>query len=154
MSKFKLIAIIIILVTGVVTVTIVQRSASEVDNYATSNSRSSSAARVQVGANSGPYVELMGEGLPEISTDKAVLFFHAIWCPTCAQLHSDIMREYNLIPNNTTVIKVDFDKYTDLRRKYGVNFQHTLVQIDPETGELLTKWSGSNTLNELISELI
>ena len=72
-------------------------------------------------------------------TDKTVLFFHADWCPTCVRLEKDIMS--GEIPADLTILNVNFDTYTDLKKKYGVTSQTTLVQVD-SAGNELKKWLG------------
>ena len=81
-----------------------------------------------------------------------VLFFHASWCPSCRALNEDIEKNINLIPAGTTILKTDYDKETELKKKYGVTTQHTLVQVD-EDGNLIEKWSGSSKLEDLLSKI-
>jgi thioredoxin 1 len=71
---------------------------------------------------------------------KVVYFFHASWCPTCRATEQAIARDG--VPAGLTVVKVDYDEETDLRRQYGVTTQHTFVQVDPSGAELAT-WTGS-----------
>lgn len=71
---------------------------------------------------------------------KVVYFFHASWCPTCRATEQAIARDG--IPAGLTVVKVDYDDETDLRKQYGVTTQHTFVQVDPSGAEL-AKWTGS-----------
>jgi len=51
------------------------------------------------------------------------------------------------------LLKVDYDKSTDLKRKYGVTYQHTFVQVD-KGGHLLKKWSGTSTYDELLKQTV
>lgn len=95
----------------------------------------------------------------EYSEDKVmnaegdiVLFFHATWCPTCKSLSSNIESNSANIPAGTTILKLDYDSNTELRKKYGVTTQHTLVQID-SNGNLISKWTGSPTLSSLVSQI-
>ena len=83
---------------------------------------------------------------------KSVLFFHAAWCPTCRRLDSDISRNQDKIPENVRIFKVNYDTASDLKRKYNVRGQHTLVSIDTN-GDGTFVWRGSNSLNELLAEL-
>ena len=78
-------------------------------------------------------------------TGKVVLFFKASWCPTCRALDADIKANLSAIPGGVTILEVDYDKSGDLKQKYGVTMQHTLVQVDAK-GNLIAKWSGGNTL--------
>lgn len=83
---------------------------------------------------------------------KAVLFFHAPWCPTCRALDKDITSNLGSIPDKTVLIKTDYDSSNELKIKYGVTYQHTLVQID-SSGNKIKKWSGSPVLQDLLAEI-
>ncbi len=65
-----------------------------------------------------------------------VLFFHAPWCPQCVALDRDITA--NGAPDGWTILKADYDSSTELKRKYGVTLQTTVVFIDSD-GELIAK---------------
>ena len=82
-----------------------------------------------------------------------VLFFNANWCSTCKIARDNIEGNLDSIPSNLAIVVVDFDKETDLRKKYGVTIQHTFVQIDKDGNEL-TKWSGSVTAEEIAEETV
>lgn len=82
----------------------------------------------------------------------AVLDFYAPWCPSCRALEKNIIAHEADIPAGLAILKVDFDTATDLRAKYGVTQQHTFVQVDGE-GTLIQKWSGSPTLNAVLSKV-
>jgi thiol:disulfide interchange protein len=71
--------------------------------------------------------------------EHTVLFFTASWCPECRAF--DKALSSNQIPDNTQILKVDYDKATDLKKKYGVTLQSTFVSVNPE-GKLLNKWVG------------
>ena len=84
----------------------------------------------------------------EYAEDKAlgnnkqtILFFHASWCPTCKVAQADILDNQDTIPENLIIFKADYDKESELKRKYGVTIQHTFVEIDDQ-GERVQKWSG------------
>lgn len=81
-----------------------------------------------------------------------VLFFRALWCPTCRALDADIKANLSNIPANLTILYVDYDNSTDLKKKYGVTYQHTLVQVDGN-GTLIKKWTKSPTLAEFIADM-
>lgn len=83
---------------------------------------------------------------------KVVLFFKASWCPTCRALDGDIKASLGDIPAGVTILEVDYDKSGDLKQKYGVTTQHTLVQVDSQ-GTLLNKWSGGNTLESVVEKI-
>ena len=85
-------------------------------------------------------------------THDVVLFFRASWCPTCKAIDEDIKAHLKEIPSSLTILDVNYDNSTDLKKKYGVTYQHTFVQVDAQ-GNLIKKWSGSPTLNSLISKI-
>ena len=82
-----------------------------------------------------------------------VLFFHAPWCPSCRALESDIEANLSSIPPNVHLLKVDYDSATELKKKYGVVRQHTLVQVDSAGNEIQTLTGLVNTLDQVISQL-
>lgn len=88
----------------------------------------------------------------DAQSGKVVLFFKASWCPTCKAVDKDINIHIKDIPKGLVIMKVDYDKYTELKKKYGVTIQHTFVQIDKD-GNMLNKWLGSSTLKEIISKV-
>lgn len=96
-----------------------------------------------------PYAE---SKLSLASEGKVVLFFRAAWCPTCRALDADIKARLSEIPQGVTILDVDYDNSGDLKKKYGVTYQHTLVQVD-QSGNQLKKWSNSPTLTTLVSEI-
>lgn len=77
---------------------------------------------------------------------KVVLFFHANWCPFCRAADKDFKATIgtDAFPKNVTLIKTDYDSQTELKQKYGVNYQHTFVQID-SNGNQITKWVSGET---------
>lgn len=98
------------------------------------------------------YVITTSAELSGITNEKRVLFFHASWCPTCKVLDNDISLSVSQIPAGLTIARVDFDNETDLRKKYGVTLQHTLVQIDA-AGNEIAMWSGSRDLADLLAKV-
>ena len=83
---------------------------------------------------------------------KVVLYFHAPWCPTCQALDKNINANLGAIPDKTVIVKTDYDSSNDLKKKYGVTYQHTLVQVD-SSGNKIKKWSGSPELKDLLAEI-
>lgn len=70
----------------------------------------------------------------------AVLFFYATWCPTCRKAMAEIDERIADL-DGVTVIVVNYDRETSLKKKYGITYQHTFVQIDG-AGEKVAVWSG------------
>ena len=87
------------------------------------------------------------------STNQRILFFHAPWCPQCRDLDKDISA--NTVPAGVTIFKTDFDSSQDLKKKYGVTQQTTVVLVD-SSGNLVKKFVAydSPTLNSVINNLL
>jgi thiol-disulfide isomerase/thioredoxin len=83
---------------------------------------------------------------------KVILFFKASWCPSCRTLDADIKAKESAIPMGLTILEVDYDKYPELKQKYGVTMQHTLVQVDKD-GNQIAKWSGGATLEDVVKNI-
>ncbi len=84
---------------------------------------------------------------------NVVLFFAASWCPTCTKLEADIKNNLSSINSNLLILRVDYDSNPELKSRYGITYQHTLVQID-QNGEELSKWYGSVDLKSLQSKVV
>src|SRR3989344_2622667 len=96
----------------------------------------------------GSYQAYNPEKIALAESEKVVLFFHASWCPSCRAINTDIENNLNNIPAKLNILKVDYDKETELKKKYGVTYQHTFVQVDKD-GNLIKKWSGGQTLSSI-----
>ena len=92
------------------------------------------------------------EKLVNAEAGNVVLFFRAGWCPTCRTVDSDIKANMKNIPANLTILDVDYDKSSDLKKKYGVTTQHTFVQVDSK-GNLIKKWTGGSTLTSIVGQV-
>lgn len=103
-------------------------------------------------ANGGQYVAYDSSKLAFAKDGKVVLFFRAAWCPPCRALDADIKANLSQIPSNVLILDVDYDTYTDLKKQYGVTYQHTLVQVDA-SGNMISKWSGSERLDDLVKQV-
>lgn len=103
-------------------------------------------------AMTGSYVAYSADMIAMATTGDVVLFFHASWCPSCRALNSDIEKNVSAIPTGVTILKTDYDKETELKKKYGVTIQHTLVQVDKD-GNMIKKWSGSSELENLLAQI-
>lgn len=104
-------------------------------------------------AKAGSYEAYSPEKITLASAQgNVVLNFSAPWCPTCRALDRDINANLNNIPSNLTILKVDYDSATALKKKYGVTSQHTMVQVDKD-GTLIKKWGGSPTLAAFVAQV-
>lgn len=103
-------------------------------------------------AMAGSYEAYAPEKIAKASSGDVVLFFHASWCPSCRGLNTSIEGSLGDIPAGVTILKTDYDTQTELKQKYGVTSQHTLVQVDQD-GNMIKKWSGSPSLSRLLAEV-
>lgn len=87
------------------------------------------------------------------SETDVVLFFNANWCSTCKVARDNIESSLLSIPADLTIVLVDFDTETELRKQYGVVIQHTFVQIDA-AGNELARWSGSVTVEAIAEKTV
>lgn len=84
---------------------------------------------------------------------RAVIFFHAKWCPLCTEAQKDLQSNFDKVPKDVTFLKTDYDTSEQLKGKYGVVSQDTWVQVDAE-GKEITKWnSGGQGLSSLLTNL-
>lgn len=79
-----------------------------------------------VATQAGTYIDYDADTFAK-TTGRRVLFFHAPWCPQCRELEKSIQE--GKIPSGVTIFKTDYDTSLDLRGKYGVAMQTTLVEV-------------------------
>ncbi len=100
----------------------------------------------------GEYVDYDSKLLDRADDGDVVLFFKASWCPSCITLNKALEKSLEEFPEDLTILKVDYDNSKDLKKKYAVTYQHTLVQVDAQ-GNQITKWNGGDNLNDVLNEL-
>jgi thioredoxin 1 len=147
MKKIILIAIIsLVLITGIAffvnresNVTDANINSKEnSDQVVAQNSENSQVNQAtEKEAIKGAYVEYSEQSLTSSSNTKRVVFFHAPWCSTCNYFEGQI--EEQGVPDNVTILKVDYDSETELKKKYGVNIQSTFVQL-AANGAVVKTW--------------
>jgi len=143
----KMMVIIVLIVIVFFIITLGRNSQT---NNLTENTSSNQTA--EVNPNAGSYESYAPEKLAFAETGNAVLFFRASWCPSCRALDKDIKENLGAIPADLKILDVDYDNSKELKQKYGVTTQHTLVQVDKD-GNMISKWSGSPTLSSLVSQV-
>lgn len=79
-----------------------------------------------------------------------VLFFHADRCPTCQQAEKNFLQEG--ISEWLTIIKVNFDKETELKKKYSILTQTSFVLVQPD-GTLIKRWVGGTRIDDILSKI-
>jgi len=65
---------------------------------------------------------------------RRILFFYAPWCPQCRALDASIQE--GIVPPGVAIFKTDYDSHQELRQKYGVTIQTTLVEVDENGNEV------------------
>jgi thiol-disulfide isomerase/thioredoxin len=79
------------------------------------------------------FVDYTPELLAEVEGTKPfVLFFHADWCILCRIMEAGIRDEWKTFPDGTLIIKTNYDDEQDLRKKYEVASQSTVVMINAD----------------------
>jgi len=56
------------------------------------------------------------------------LFFHSDWCSTCKAFEKKVLSEK--IPEDILILKVNYDKETELKKKYNIVTQTSFVIVD------------------------
>jgi peptide methionine sulfoxide reductase msrA/msrB len=79
-----------------------------------------------------------------------VLFFHADRCPACIAAEKSFLASG--IPDGLTILKVDFDTATELRKKYTVLSQTSFVLIQPD-GTMIKRWVWGRTIQDIIEKI-
>ncbi len=90
--------------------------------------------------------------LAKADEGAVVLFFSASWCPTCRSLKKNLNENLDSIPEDLVILELDYDTELELKQKYGVLVQHTLVQVD-SGGNKIKMWTGGNTLQTIIDRI-
>lgn len=72
---------------------------------------------------------------------KRVYFFFAPWCPTCVPADGEFAANSGQIPEDVVLFRVDYDTATELKKRYGITYQHTFVLVD-DYGNEIKKWNG------------
>jgi hypothetical protein len=73
----------------------------------------------------------------EMTPGTKILFFNVPNGTQSRLLDKDIAA--SVIPEDTTIIKVDFDSNAELRKKYSVTIEATVVRVDDD-GNMLNKY--------------
>lgn len=87
------------------------------------------------------YLDYSAQAFSAAPDKKRILYFHADWCPVCRPLDKEFSSMQEKIPEGVVVFKTNYDKESELKKTYGVTYQHTFVQVDA-TGKKITAWNG------------
>ena len=111
-----------------------------------------------VGANksalSARYLDYSEENLAQATANngKSVLFFAALaWCPSCQAADKDIKANFSKVPEDITILRVDYDTAKEMKKKFAITMQDTFVQVDSQ-GKEITRWnSGGQGVQSLLA---
>lgn len=95
------------------------------------------------------YLTYSQSGFDEARGKKRVYFFHAPWCPTCRPADAQFQANADKIPDDVVLFKTDYDSSDELKKRYGITYQHTYVLVD-NAGNAVKKWNGG-AMEELIA---
>ncbi len=62
--------------------------------------------------------------------ERSLLFFYAAWCPFCVQKEALLRTLYGAEDFPLSIYKIDYDQSTELKARYGVTTQDTVILID------------------------
>lgn len=104
-------------------------------------------------SQSGVYTDYDPALLANANSGEVLLFFHATWCPTCRGLDKNINANIEDLPSDVTILQVNYDTATELKKKHGVVRQHTLVRVDAEGNTIETLTGLTNTLDQVLAQI-
>ena len=110
---------------------------------------------VETTPSSGLYLDYTPAGFEQHQASQRWLYYHADWCPQCVKLDQDIRDNLAAIPAGVVILKLDYDNNRDLRARYRVNQQTTVVRVDDQ-GDLVKSYGAyrSPSLQALIDNLL
>jgi len=111
------------------------------------------AATDPVVTSAGVYTDYDQALLANADSGEVLLFFHASWCPSCRSLEKDINSKLENIPSDVTILKLNYDTENELKKKYGVVRQHTLVRVDANGNKIETLTGLTNTLDQVLTQI-
>ncbi|PIY69440.1 hypothetical protein COY90_00655 [Candidatus Roizmanbacteria bacterium CG_4_10_14_0_8_um_filter_39_9] len=87
-------------------------------------------------------------------SDRTVLFFAALgWCPSCQIADKEFKANLGKIPNDVTILVVNYDTEKAFKQRYAVTMQDTFIQIDKNEREI-TRWnSGGQGVEALLANI-
>lgn len=95
----------------------------------------------QIAVSNGRYTPYTKAAFDGAKDKKRILYFHAPWCPICRPIDKEFQEKAGEIPEGVVVFKTDYDTSGDLKKKYGVTYQHTFVEVDAQ-GNQISIWNG------------
>lgn len=121
-----------------------QLNTSEMNQLEQNDTNNEENSETQTASGGLGYVDYSEETLALSQGSTRIVFFHAPWCSVCNFFEGQI--EEQGVPNDVTILKVDFDTEDELKSQYGVNVQSTFVLLD-DNGNVVESWPFARGLN-------
>ncbi len=123
-------------------------------NSLSENARASQTVPSPVLVNRMQYLDYSDQNLViSEKYGKTVLFFAATtWCSNCAELERGIKARVSELPEDITILKVDYDNDKETKAKYAVTIQTTLVLLD-KNGKEIKRWIGTASFDDLMQNI-
>lgn len=126
-------AVIIVIIVALIFVTLNRGGNDMPSKFKRPGQSSASSAEVVTTEGTGKYVDYSQEALAN-AEGRRWIFFHAGWCPQCKALEDDI--NATGVPDGITIFKADYDTSGELKKKYGVTQQTTIVEVDEQGNKI------------------
>ena len=99
------------------------------------------------------YIDFSQSQMDELLGEKSfVLFFHANWCSWCRAREKDINENLDQFPENTVILKANFDDALDLRRAYDVKTKDSFVFVNADESFEVKAGASVETLMQFFSQ--
>jgi len=149
--KNKIIPLLVILAIGLIGLVYIQSTKTGYPNsYPTQTTKDkgndktptiNNSKESTMSKSSSRYLDYTAQAFAGTRDKKRVYFFHATWCPTCKAVNEEFNNNPDSIPEDVILFKTDYDSEKELKKKYGITYQHTFVYVDAD-GRELKKWNG------------
>jgi len=120
-----------------------QKPTSSIEKSATTEEKKET-IEVNTSELSNRYLDYSSDNFAKATAKngKTVLFFAALaWCPSCQAADKDFKANFDKVPSDVTILKVDYDTADDLKKQYAITMQDTFVQVDSQ-GKEIARWNG------------
>ncbi len=89
-----------------------------------------------------------------LANKDLVLFFSASRDPTDEELDSDIQEHSSRIPENTVILKINYDTEDLLKKTFNITEQNTIVFLDKDWKEITRRAVGITTLSQIVDVIL
>lgn len=83
-----------------------------------------------------------------------VIYFAASRDPTDNELDKDIQENIARIPENTVIMKVDYDTEVKMKKTFHITEQNTIIFLDKEGKEKTRRAIGITTLSQIVDVIL